>query len=354
MFLVNPRYQMGPHELMLDGTLPRFVNLPSTLTQPRQAQLESPHVHFFIARPVRAFRSRRASRDRRAPRRRRCRRCGRGALDVAVGRRARRRGRCSRSAPRATTSACACSSAAARRWCRPTISPATSRRSPSARSRWRRSRPRTSSPALPILRMLATAFPDLDLLDPELPSVAVLEERALRAEAAGLAVKGVTKSEGASASAEHRRHGAGDQRRLPRRLSRLPLRLQHVGDRRRRHRDGDRLRLHQRAARRRSRIAGEGRAHRRRARGGAAQSAQGRDHQGAGRLRPAGGGLAGRASRQRDQRQLRSRARPASSRTSAASGCSAPASASSTIRCASAGSARGRSTARASPASGSR
>jgi PmbA protein len=48
---------------------------------------------------------------------------------------------------------------------------------------------------------LAQAIPDLDLLDPDLPSVAALEERALRAEAAGLAVKGVSKSEGASASA---------------------------------------------------------------------------------------------------------------------------------------------------------
>ena len=36
--------------------------------------------------------------------------------------------------------------------------------------------------------MLATAFPDLDLLDPELPPIATLEDRALRAEAAGLAV----------------------------------------------------------------------------------------------------------------------------------------------------------------------
>src|SRR5580693_3069665 len=49
--------------------------------------------------------------------------------------------------------------------------------------------------------LLARAFPDLDLLDPDLPAVAVLEERAKRAEAAGLAVRGVTKSEGASASA---------------------------------------------------------------------------------------------------------------------------------------------------------
>jgi PmbA protein len=48
---------------------------------------------------------------------------------------------------------------------------------------------------------LARDIPDLDLLDPELPAVTVLEERAKRAEAAGLAVKGVTKSEGASASA---------------------------------------------------------------------------------------------------------------------------------------------------------
>jgi PmbA protein len=49
--------------------------------------------------------------------------------------------------------------------------------------------------------MLATSQPDLDLLDPELLPVSVLEDRALRAEAAALAVKGVTKSEGASASA---------------------------------------------------------------------------------------------------------------------------------------------------------
>src|SRR3984893_2362084 len=49
--------------------------------------------------------------------------------------------------------------------------------------------------------LLARDIPDLDLLDPDLPTVAVLEERAKRAEAAGLAVKGVTKSEGASASA---------------------------------------------------------------------------------------------------------------------------------------------------------
>jgi PmbA protein len=49
--------------------------------------------------------------------------------------------------------------------------------------------------------LLANERPDLDLVDPELPMVVILEERARRAEAAGLAVKGVTKSEGASASA---------------------------------------------------------------------------------------------------------------------------------------------------------
>ncbi len=49
--------------------------------------------------------------------------------------------------------------------------------------------------------LLARTQPELDLLDPELPPVATLEDRALRTEAAGLAVKGVSKSEGASASA---------------------------------------------------------------------------------------------------------------------------------------------------------
>jgi PmbA protein len=48
---------------------------------------------------------------------------------------------------------------------------------------------------------LARDIPDLDLLDPDLPSVTLLEERARRAESAALAVEGVTKSGGASASA---------------------------------------------------------------------------------------------------------------------------------------------------------
>ncbi|MFO1111509.1 MAG: TldD/PmbA family protein [Bradyrhizobium sp.] len=48
--------------------------------------------------------------------------------------------------------------------------------------------------------LLARDFPELDLLDPEIPTTAELERRAQQAEAAGLAVKGVTKSGGASAS----------------------------------------------------------------------------------------------------------------------------------------------------------
>jgi len=47
---------------------------------------------------------------------------------------------------------------------------------------------------------LARVFPDLDLLDPDMPDVKALERRARTAEAAALAVKGVSKSGGASAS----------------------------------------------------------------------------------------------------------------------------------------------------------
>ncbi|HEX4408683.1 MAG TPA: TldD/PmbA family protein [Xanthobacteraceae bacterium] len=49
--------------------------------------------------------------------------------------------------------------------------------------------------------LLARSFPELDLLDPDMPDVATLERRAQVAEAAGLAVSGVAKSGGASASA---------------------------------------------------------------------------------------------------------------------------------------------------------
>jgi PmbA protein len=49
--------------------------------------------------------------------------------------------------------------------------------------------------------LLARDIPDLDLLDPELPNVEQLEQMARSAESAGLEVKGVSKSGGASASA---------------------------------------------------------------------------------------------------------------------------------------------------------
>src|SRR5262249_40666511 len=49
--------------------------------------------------------------------------------------------------------------------------------------------------------LLARDFPDLDLTDPDLPTVAELETQARAAEQAALAVKEVSKSGGASASA---------------------------------------------------------------------------------------------------------------------------------------------------------
>jgi PmbA protein len=49
--------------------------------------------------------------------------------------------------------------------------------------------------------LLAKEFPDLDLVDPDLPDVRRLEELAREAEAAALDVQGVSKSGGASASA---------------------------------------------------------------------------------------------------------------------------------------------------------
>ena len=71
---------------------------------------------------------------------------------------------------------------------------------PSAPSRWRARRRMTEFAGLADAALLARTFPDLDLLDPDMPSVAVLEERARQAEQAALAVPGVAKSGGASAS----------------------------------------------------------------------------------------------------------------------------------------------------------
>ena len=158
-------------------------------------------------------------------------------------------------------------------------------------------------PVLPIPRSSPATFPtsicSIRICRPSACWKSVRE----RAESAALAVKGVTKSGGASASA-----GIGGMVLVTShgfRGAYLGSRAERIddGDRRRRHRHGARLRLLLRAARRRSRFAREGRAHRRRARGRAAQSAQGRDQARAGGVRPARGGLARRSSGRRDQRR---------------------------------------------------
>src|SRR5215471_1081096 len=100
------------------------------------------------------------------------------------------------SARKVTIWACAPSSGAARPWCRPMISTA-------------RIAPEDKFAGLATPDQLATSIPDLDLLDSELPSVARLETTARAAEAAGIAVKGVSKSGGASASAGIGGEGTG-------------------------------------------------------------------------------------------------------------------------------------------------
>ena len=64
-----------------------------------------------------------------------------------------------------------------------------------------RAAPEDKFAGLAVGALLAHDFPDLDLLDPDLPSVAELEAMAKTAEQAALTVKGVAKSGGASASA---------------------------------------------------------------------------------------------------------------------------------------------------------
>ena len=202
--------------------------------------------------------------------------------------------------------------------------------------------------------LLVKAIPDLDLLDPQLPSVGELEETARAAEAAGLAVKGVTKSGGASASA-----GIGGMVLVTSTGfsgaylgSRHGVSMQAIaGEGTGMERDYDfSSALHAADLE----DAGRDRPHRRRARGAPAQSAQGGDQARAGGVRPARRQLADRPSRRPPSTAARSRARPASSRTGSASRSSRPASGSSTIRCAGAACARTRSTPRASPASGAR
>ena len=160
--------------------------------------------------------------------------------------------------------------------------------------------------------LLAREFPDLDLLDPNVPSTAELERRACEAEAAGLAVKGVTKSGGASASTgiggmvlvtSTGFHGS---------YLRSSQGISMTAISRRRHQHGARLRLLLGAARLRPRLARKRRPQGRRAHGGALQSAQGRDLQGAGGVRSAGFGHRWSAISSARSTAPRSRARPVS------------------------------------------
>ena len=142
--------------------------------------------------------------------------------------------------PRATMFRCASSSASGWRASRRPRRP-TRRRWPSARSPWRRSRPRIPIRALPIRRCWPGTIRDLDLFDATEVSADQLKEAALAAEAAALAVKGVTNSAGSGASAGLGRAGAGHLARLPRPVCRLALLA--LGQRhcRRGHRHGARL-----------------------------------------------------------------------------------------------------------------
>ena len=174
----------------------------------------------------------------RAPRRRRRGRRRRACARVSLGRRARRRGRRDPSAPKATMSACASWSAAGRRWSRPTTSGATARRrSPSARSRWRASRPRIRMPGLADRDLLARQI-SRSRSARSRPAVGRRISKSLRAppRRPALAVQGRHQVRRRLRVGRHRRHGAGDEPRLSRRLSRLAPRRLDDGDRRRRHR----------------------------------------------------------------------------------------------------------------------
>ncbi len=282
-------------------------------------------------------------------------RAGADAADAIAVRWSRCRSMCAtarsrnRSAPRATISGCASSSGASRRWFPPTISKADGLDALAERAvAMARAAPEDRFAGLADPALLAHKFPALDLLDPDMPGVDVLEARAQEAEAAGLAVAGVSKSGGASASAGIGGMVLVTSDRLSWRDHRFAPRHRDVGDRRQRHRHGDRLRLHLDAARRRSRKRGSDRPQRRRARREAAQPAQGRDAQ-------ACRSCSIRASRARwsaispaPPMAARSRARPVSCARSLASRFWRAASTSSTIRCGSAAYARGHSMPKAS------
>ena len=144
-----------------------------------------------------------------------------------------------------------------------------------------------------------------------------------------------------------RRHGAGHHAWIFRRLSRLAAFALDDGDRRRRHRDGARLRLLLQDARGRSRFAAACRHGRGRAHGQARQSAQGPHAKSAGDFRSARRGLADRPSGQRRQWRIGGAQDRVSCARNWARRFSRPASASSTIRWSRADNARIPSTAKA-------
>ena len=256
-------------------------------------------------RSIRPLRPRRTSGRGRAARRRRRGRCRRGPRRLAVGRGARRRGRGIRSAPRATMSDLRVlvgktpGGRVHQRYQgrRPRCAGRARGRHGARRARGSLRRTRRRRPAGARLSRSRSARPG------HARGRASWKSARKQAEAGGLAVKGVTKSGGASASAgiggmvlvtSHGFRGA-ILRSQPRDLD--------VGDRRRRHRHGDATTISPRRCMRPISKAPKDRPQRRRTRGQAAQSAQGRDPPGAGGVRSAGCRLAGRPSRQRHQRQ---------------------------------------------------
>ena len=152
--------------------------------------------------------------------------------------------------------------------------------------------------------LLAREFADLDLLDREVPSTSELERRACEAEAAGLAVKGVTKSGGASASSgiggmvlvtSTGFHGS--YLRSSHGISMTAISGEGTGM----ERDYDFTSAPHASDLASPESVGRKAGERTVAR---VQSAQGRNLQGAGGVRPPGVGIAGRPSRRRHQRRL--------------------------------------------------
>ena len=88
---------------------------------------------------------------------------------------------------------------------------------------------------------LTRDFPDLDLVADTLPDGEKLRALATEAEAAALAVKGVSKSGGADASASRRHHALVASNGFSGSYGRTGDVLQRLGHRRRRHRHGTRL-----------------------------------------------------------------------------------------------------------------